>query len=242
MQIYSALQRGDFHLNHCEDYLYIDHIDSNTLLCAVMDGCTMGKDSYFVATLTGKLLRKICKTTGYTEFLKGHPIAEPEERLKAILKELFQQLNQAKNTLMLEEKELLTTLIISLTDIRDKKGLVLVVGDGVVSVNGQLTEFDQDNRPDYLGFHLATPFEEWYKAQHQKITFSNLRDLTIATDGITLFQPTTSQASTINPAIFLTTGSTFEEKEDKLNLLLKQLEHEHHLIPGDDLAIIRITL
>lgn len=202
----------------------------------------MGKDSYFIATLTGKLLRKICKTMGYQEFLSRASNLLPEKRLKHILKELFQQLNQAKHTLMLEEKELLTTLIIALIDIPGKKGLVLVIGDGVVSINGQLTEFDQDNRPDYLGFHLNKSFEEWYNAQQQKITFTELADFTIATDGLTLFQPVTAQASAIDPAAFLTTGNAMEEKEDKLELLLKQLQHQHGLVPGDDLAMIRVTL
>lgn len=202
----------------------------------------MGKDSYFVSTLTGKLLRKICKTIGYAEFLSGGPIPEPEERLKAILKELFQQLHQAKNALQLEDKELLTTLIISLIDTKKRKGLVLVIGDGLVSINGQVTEFDQDNHPDYLGFHLTKPFEEWYSAQHQKIAFTQLQDFTIATDGITLFQRTTTQASDIDPVSFLTTGNTFAEKEDRISLLLKQLEHQHGLVPGDDLAVIRVTL
>lgn len=143
---------------------------------------------------------------------------------------------------MLEEKELLTTLIISLIDIPGKKGLVLVVGDGVVSINGQLTEFDQDNRPDYLGFHLTQPFEDWYNAQQQKITFTALQDFSIATDGLTLFQPVATQTSTINPVSFLTTGIALEEKEDRLALQLKQLEHQHGLVPGDDIAIIRVTM
>ena len=57
MNIYTTLQIGELHTNHCEDYFITAEIGKNKLLCAVMDGCTMGTDSYFAATLTGKLLR-----------------------------------------------------------------------------------------------------------------------------------------------------------------------------------------
>jgi hypothetical protein len=38
-------------------------------------------------------------------------------------------------------------------------GQVMVIGDGLVSIDGQLTEYEQDNRPDYLGYHLGEDFE-----------------------------------------------------------------------------------
>lgn len=75
MKTYSALQIGDYHLNNCEDYLFIGDIGNDKILCAVMDGCTMGTDSYFVSTLTGKLLRKIAKE-------KGIPWANPIFRMR----------------------------------------------------------------------------------------------------------------------------------------------------------------
>jgi hypothetical protein len=49
MKIYTTLQIGEHHTNHCEDYLIIEEVGKNKLLCAVMDGCTMGTDSYFAA-------------------------------------------------------------------------------------------------------------------------------------------------------------------------------------------------
>ena len=71
MKIYSALQIGEYHTNHCEDYLFIGEIGSDKILCAVMDGCTMATDSYFVSTLVGKLLRKIVKIKGYQKSVRG---------------------------------------------------------------------------------------------------------------------------------------------------------------------------
>jgi hypothetical protein len=71
MNICTTLKIGSHHTNHCEDYLLTAEIGKNKMLCAVMDGCSMGTDSYFAATLTGKLLRKICREISYKEFLNG---------------------------------------------------------------------------------------------------------------------------------------------------------------------------
>lgn len=51
MNIYTTLRIGDYHTNHCEDYLFADTPGNNKIICAVMDGCTMGKDSYLIATI-----------------------------------------------------------------------------------------------------------------------------------------------------------------------------------------------
>ena len=59
MRIYQFTKTGDHHVNHCEDYTITETLGTDKILCAVMDGCTMGTDSYFASTLTGKLLRKI---------------------------------------------------------------------------------------------------------------------------------------------------------------------------------------
>ncbi|MGV2481621.1 UNVERIFIED_CONTAM: stage II sporulation protein E (SpoIIE), partial [Salmonella enterica subsp. enterica serovar Weltevreden] len=84
--------------------------------------------------------------------------------------DLFGELKQLKHQLMLEPEELLTTLIMLLYDQKSNRGIVLTIGDGMVSINGQLTEYDQENKPDYIGFHLSEDFDSWYDAQEQKIS------------------------------------------------------------------------
>ena len=242
MKIYSALQIGDYHLNHCEDYLFIGDIGDDKILCAVMDGCTMGTDSYFVSTLTGKLLRKIVKEKGYKELYKLESHINIDDYLKAIVKELFKELTITKNQLMLDQKELLTTLVILLADKKTNEGIILVVGDGLVSVNGHITEFDQDNKPDYLGFHLSEDFETWYSLQKQKVAFSDIQDISIATDGIFMFTPVkkVDNTETIDAIDFLLNDKTNEENEEMLELKLKRLEHNYGLKPTDDFAIVRL--
>src|ERR1044072_2867618 len=108
MRIYTTLQIGELHTNHCEDYFITEEIGKNKLLCAVMDGCSMGTDSYFAATLTGKLLRKIYKDNSYKEFISKDPTSL-SQTLEAITAQLFEALRNAKHMLQLERNELLNT-------------------------------------------------------------------------------------------------------------------------------------
>jgi hypothetical protein len=243
MKIYTALQIGEYHLNHCEDYLFVGEIGNDKLLCAVMDGCTMATDSYFASTLVGKLLRKIAKEKGYKElYEKDASTIDIDDYLKAIVSHLFNELIVAKNQLQLERNELLTTLIILLFDKKLNEGIVLAIGDGLININGIITEFDQDNKPDYIGFHLSEDFDSWYKNQTQKIRFNQLKDVSIATDGILTFTKTAlpKSAEIIDPIIFLMIDKTNTANEEMLQLKLKKLEHEFGLQPTDDLAIIRL--
>ncbi len=242
MKTYTALQIGDYHTNYCEDYLVTVSIGSDKLLCAVMDGCTNGTDCYFISTLVGKLLRKIAKEKSYRELYAPEPDKNIEDALKSILQELFSELKQLKNQLMLEPNELLTTLILLLYDQKSDEGLVVVIGDGFVSINGQATEFDQENKPDYIGFHLSEDFETWYRQQKQKIYFRELNDVSIATDGIFMFSEVikTEENGVIDPVDFLVNNREQQENPEMLSGKLKALERRFGLKPTDDLALIRI--
>ncbi|MBO9562498.1 MAG: protein phosphatase 2C domain-containing protein [Niastella sp.] len=242
MKIYSALQIGDYHTNHCEDYLFIDSLGKNKYVAAVMDGCTMGTDSYLASTLTGKLLRKIVKSRNYKDLYTVTPVADtPEVIVKSVLAELFRELAAVKNQLLLDQDELLTTLMLLLADKEKNEGFVLVIGDGLVCINGQVRVFDHDNKPDYIGFHLGKDFEEWYAGHFQKLHFHNIADISIATDGIELFtRVTEQQLDVVDPVDFLVRDTEDVAKDDMLELKLKKLDHQFGMRPGDDLAIIRI--
>ena len=168
MRIYITLQIGELHTNHCEDYFITAEIGKNKLLCAVMDGCTMGTDSYFAATLTGKLLRKVCKEYSYKEWLTKDS-ASLQLTLEQITRLLFEELRSAKNILQLERDEVLNTLLIGVIDTGNRSGEFLCIGDGLICINRQLFEFEQDNKPDYLGYHLNEEFNSWYNKQQQRI-------------------------------------------------------------------------
>lgn len=241
MNVYSTLQIGDYHINHCEDDLLIKKIGSEKIVCAVMDGCSTAMDSHFASTLTGKILRKIIIEMGY-KALYDKDKQNLDEELKEIVKGLFEELKFVKNHLMLDEKELLATLILLIYDITADEGLVLAVGDGVVCINGNITEFDRNNKPDYLAYHLHENFEDWYSAQSQKIFFDGMNDVSIATDGISSFLKIkkTDSDEKINFTEYLMIDHQNSDTEEMLNRKLKQLEHQYGVKPTDDLAIIRM--
>lgn len=166
-----------------------------------------------------------------------------EEELKDILKQLFNETAAIKNTLLLDEKELLTTLIILLYDQKEDQGIVVCIGDGLVCVNGKITEFENGNKPDYFAYHLKKNFEDWYQKQAQKIIFNDLKDVSIATDGINTFSKVkkADTEESIDPGKYLCIDNEYHDSEEMLFRKLKKLEHRYGMKPTDDLAMIRIT-
>lgn len=71
MKKYELSKIGEFHTNHNEDSSTITEIGEDIILIAVLDGCTMGKESHFASTLLVKLLRKIGKEISYRKFIEG---------------------------------------------------------------------------------------------------------------------------------------------------------------------------
>lgn len=242
MNIYSTLQIGDYHINHCEDFFITRKIGSDKILCAVMDGCSTAMESHFASNLIGKILRKICIEKGYQELYETNAGLTIEEELKSILKDLFKEIISIKNQLMLDEKELLTTLIVLLYNQKENKGIILTIGDGVICMNGKITEYERNNKPDYFAYYLHENFETWYENQHQKIFIDHLQDISIATDGISTFSPVKKIAhhETIDPLNYLLTDQSNIDSEEMLNLKLKKLEHHYGMKSTDDLAIVRI--
>jgi len=241
MRIYTTLQIGELHTNHCEDYLITAEIGNHKLLCAVMDGCTMGTESYFAATLTGKLLRKISKEYSYKEFYSKES-AHLQLILERITKQLFEELRSAKNILQLEREEVLNTLLIGIIDAKHRMGEFLCIGDGLICINNRLYEYEQDNKPDYLGYHLHEDFNDWFGKQLQRISVQELQDFSLATDGIFTFNKFDNKAyeepgDVLELLLIDTEGS---ESSNMLPRKLYDIQTNWGLKPGDDLAIIRI--
>jgi hypothetical protein len=234
---------GDYHTHHCEDDLIIKKIGSDKIICAVMDDCSTAMDSHFASTLTGKILRKAAIEKGYQELYENTFTKTLEEELKEIVQNLFKEMVLIKNRLMLDEKELLTTVILLLYHFKEDKGIILSIGDGVICIDGKITEFDRDNKPDYIAYYLHENFEDWYSRQDQKICFDNLRDISISTDGILTFSPfkKTDTNEKINVVEYLMTDLSLADTEEMLDKKIKKLEHHYGLKPTDDLAMIRLT-
>ncbi len=238
---------GSAHAIYCEDFLIAEGIGEKSLLCAVMDGCSMGKDSHFISALLGKLLRKICREMSY-EGLNGASQVwqeeDPQSVAKEVLRRLFFEAKAARNSLMLRPDEMLATLILWIHHYDSKRSFIMVVGDGFVSCDGKIYEIDQGNKPDYLGYHLGEEFETWYQEQNQTFSFEQAQDLCIATDGVDTLRQVQdlvgNQELSPDPKTTLMVDPAFADTTNMLDKKLDQMEKESGLKPIDDLAMIRI--
>ncbi len=241
MKIYSTLQIGSFHLNHCEDHQITGTIGKNKLLVAVMDGCTMGEESVFASILLGKILKSIARKHDYLDF-KTPQQPGLKRLLKEILNEVFAELKRIKNQLGLNTNELLTTLILGVVDQTSCEAELVVIGDGLICADGAYSEFEQGDKPDYLAYHLNEQFEEWYDRHSQFLSIKQFQDLSICTDGIYTFNSLGNSIKRSETAIkaFLLEDRTETTNQHFLDAKMLTLKDEWGHVPGDDIAIVRI--
>lgn len=245
MKVYKLSQIGEFHTNHNEDAYTITDIGNEKFLLAVMDGCSMGKESHFASTLIAKLLRKISKELRYQLFLEQKK-QTTEQLLKEVLRQLFNDLLTLKNHLHLEIEEILSTLILGILDQTEKNINLITIGDGLIAANGELYEYEQADKPDYLGYHLSENFEDWFESQNQRLTLRNISDVSLSTDGIFTFKNFDGKSyPKLSEALILKLFLMDENKKNPKNMLQKKLlvvENNYGLKPSDDLTIIRVIL
>jgi hypothetical protein len=245
MKIYQLLKRGEYHPDFCEDFSVVQPVSSSVLLCAVLDGCTMGQESHFAATLAAKILRKVIKERQYRAFYgEIVPCTGLEQELREILVGVFQEFRQMRNQLLLDTSELLTTLVVALLDTDTGEAYGIALGDAVVALNGRILRFEQHNKPDYLAYHLGQDVDAWYAQQKQVFRATNCNDMSLATDGIDSFQPLSISppAEPLDIHHLLLVDEELAERDEMLNIKMKRLENLFSLKPTDDLAIVRVRL
>lgn len=242
---HSICQIGTFHSNHCEDYVICEPIGQDRLLLAALDGCTMGDESYFASTLFGRLLRKIAKEAFYQEYLLGQQ-ASLFTQLKQVLQRLFTELAAAKNLLQLERNELLTTVLLAIVDTKARQAEIICIGDGVVFCDGQLTEFDQENQPDYLTYHLGTDFEAWYATLEQRMSLAAFSKLALCTDGLLTFvhseDTRPDPAKTAEVIAYLLQDDAGLDNKRYFQKRLRRIQQDWGFVHTDDLGIVQLRL
>ncbi|MFK8101740.1 MAG: protein phosphatase 2C domain-containing protein [Saprospiraceae bacterium] len=245
MNLYQISTIGSFHVNHNEDALTVNHLNQDKILLAVLDGCSMGTESHFASCLLVKIIRKVTKEISFKAF------AEKTEKttasyLKVILQQVFLDLQQISQQLMLEVEEILTTVVLCVLDHTLREAACIVIGDGLIICNDQCFEYEQGNKPDYLGYHLQENFEDWYQQQSQKLWLPRVQQLSLASDGIFSFKhydteiyDTITESEIID---FLLRDQQWMEQSLMLHKKLLYLENTFGIKPSDDLSIIRIIL
>ena len=245
MHYFQLSHIGQFHVNHNEDFLVIEDIGTNRKLIAVMDGCSSGTDSHFASTLIGKVLRKLAMQEAYREYAQ-----QSGKALKALREfislSLFEELSHLNRQLDLKSDEILSTLILGIVDDQSHRAELLVVGDGMIHVNGDNIEYENDNKPDYIGYHLNMDKHLWYQTRTEKLSVTNLTDLTISADGIHTFKnfdgqsyPALSQEKIMD--MFFSSRDNIDN-ENKLKKTLIEINKVYGLMPSDDLTMIRVVV
>lgn len=243
MKRYELSQIGTFHINHNEDANCIIEIGADKVLFAVMDGCSMGKESHFASTLIAKILRKIATEMSYKAFIEKVD-KQSNDYLKDILNQLFKELGQIKNQLFLETEEVLSTLILGVFDSEKNEIELITIGDGLICCDGKFYEYEQNDKPDYLGYHLSEDFEDWFSMQKQKLMLRNVKDLSISTDGIFTFKQFDNRyydkIQEEEIVEYLLIDTEWNKYENMLGKKLSEIENRFGLKPSDDLTILRI--
>jgi hypothetical protein len=243
LKFYELSHIGEFHVNHNEDFLVSEEAGDSRIMIAVMDGCSSGTDSHFASTLIGKLLRKISKQEAYRAYAQQN-VQPLKEQLENISLQLFEELSNLNRQLDLRSDEILSTLILAIIDTEIKSAEILIVGDGLIHTNGENIEYENDNKPDYIGYHLNMDKHLWFKTRAQKLSIDKIDDLTISTDGIHTFKNFDGKSyEEISQEEIM--SKFFEAKNDlenanKLKKVLIELKNEHGLMPSDDLTMIRV--
>ncbi|MGB0521557.1 MAG: protein phosphatase 2C domain-containing protein [Flammeovirgaceae bacterium] len=240
MKIYSLLHRGDYHPTCCEDFLLTETVEDQFFVAAVMDGCSNGKESHFASTLMAKIIRKACKIAPHTAKLSLQNTAA-QTLGKWILRQLFIDLNNVRETLFLERTELLATLILLVYQHKSQEAFIISLGDGVIAIDGEIQSIDQQNMPDYISYHLSKDFEEWYARQKHVYQVTAPKSISISTDGIESFMTKTHEYAPVDVPRYLLHDLTFAEHKNMLGKKTQVLYAEHNISPKDDLGIVRLN-
>ncbi len=243
MKLYKLSHIGEFHINHNEDYLITEEAGKSRQLIAVMDGCLSGTDSYFASTLIGKLLRKIAKQEFYEEFATNKT-KNLIHQIEQVTLHLFEELSNLNSQLDLRVDELLSTIIIAIIDSELCSAELVIIGDGVIHINGKNFEYENDNKPDYIGYHLSMNKQLWYQTRTKKLTVINIKDLTISTDGIYTFKNFDGKSYDYIDQQEIITKFFVNRNEltnsNKLKKTLIEIKEKYGLLPSDDLTMIRV--
>ena len=191
MKMSTLLKRGIHHNNFNEDFLYTHSLSKDLIVCAVMDGCSSAKDSQFSSSLYAKSLHKSSRMLPQMkEIMEEFDL--DKMTLDAIaeffLKQLFEDLKRVKKLFFLEREELLSTLVFMVIHKNKKTACIKMSGDGIFAVHKKVTEIDQNNIPNFLGYHLDSSFEEVKDTEIQTWSFEQVSDISISTDGIDKFR------------------------------------------------------
>jgi hypothetical protein len=55
-----------------------------------------------------------------------------------------------------------------------KEAKAITIRNGLIFINDEVIVFNNDNRPDYMAYHLEEDFESYYENLNQKLDFKKI--------------------------------------------------------------------
>lgn len=241
MIISSLLQKGIYHLNHNEDELVVCNLSKRFAIAAVMDGCSAAINSHLAAGFIKILVKREVRTLSEgPNLIHVYPASAIGERL---MKNVFIGVNELQGSLSLTEMELMTTFSLLVLDVETKQYWAGFSGDGLLVVDEKVVNIDQNNRPNFLAYHLERNPSEWFDYHVISYSGSVANHVVISTDGVwklkrlddKLFADPFKEEGLLKDLREIDTSKALEKR-------YKNIRTHLGYVPFDDLAIVCLKL
>ncbi len=218
-------QRSNTH-NSCEDSVYV-HEDVDVVYGVVADGCSTGIKSHFAS-------QAICYALANPNIKKVSDIYTLSDfSISCIMMDL----KKMTNLFNLGAMNMLSTAMFFIYFKNAKTLKVRIFGDGYYFVDNVEFVIDQNNTPDYLGYHLWDEREELqsFLDKYKEEVYENVNSFHICSDGIERIERSQliTEAPKYVPGILMHPPTSANYLTRMWNLLKKD-----HYTLGDDLSIV----
>jgi len=246
LNLYTILKRGELHPNFCEDAVLLKPINETYLLAMVADGCSSGQESHFAATLLKKIWSKIVKLLPYRHFQDASfdiNNMEVDSLLKYLCYWFWEEIRTFKNDYYLEFNELVATMLVGIYNIEKQTLALMLSGDGVYAVNDKIYVVDQDDKPNYLAYHLDKKLDMWWKSKALHCHYDRVQNFALSTDGVLSFAKDYKlDDSGIDIPNYLLVNQQYSQQENMLARKVIDLYNKYQLLTNEDLGIVRVLL
>lgn len=155
--------------NACEDSYFVTEKE-DVIYGGVFDGCSTGIKSHWAS-----------QTMAYAFQGSGYfPVS------RHALTNVYFFLNMIKASLSLTEFNFLSTCILFMYDKKSKQLCVRVFGDGCYFVNDVEYYIEQNNKPDYMGYHVFDSYHKFleFVDKYPVKVYENVDNFKICSDGV----------------------------------------------------------
>lgn len=210
------------HHNSCEDSLLVVENESS-IDGIISDGCSTGINSHFASQAFCYAFQVAGRSGPFTE---DYAVVAVKKRIRELVAHLG-----------ISSAHVLATCMLFHYNKLDKVLRIRVFGDGYYYVNGKEYEIDQNNTPDYLGYHLHDTYGEFgvYLNKCPEIYYENVDNFIICSDGIKSIQRSQFAEITGGPTPIVLFSNP--QSTNYLARMWNLLKREHYTL-SDDLSII----